>query len=225
MTLTAYGTDGRPVSASGFKNPAQITVPANQQIARLTSEVFGGTLPSTTIGWFQAISTTDGLTGFFLYLDGSDTFFDGADLPPSTAKIVFNQIRLDSGYTTELDLLNPGDITANLQLQLFGSGSSPVTKSVTIPGKGILRMDAAAFFGVTTVSAGGYVVATADTNVAGFEFVKSPGGDLLGLNARSATEQLANLVFPQMAVSDGGHVRNRSSADRHHFLFRSRGRD
>ncbi|HEY3130293.1 MAG TPA: hypothetical protein VGL91_12610 [Acidobacteriota bacterium] len=200
VTLTAYGTDGRPVSASGFKNPAQLTVPANQQVAKLTSEVFGGTLPSTTIGWFQAISTNDGLTGFFLYLDGSDTFFDGADLPPSAAKIVFNQMRLDSGYATELDLLNPGDIAANVQLQLFGSGSSPVSKSVSIPGKGIMRMDAAAFFGVTTVSAGGYVVATGDTNIAGFEFVKSPGGDLLGLNARAATEQLANLFFPQMAV-------------------------
>jgi internalin A len=85
-------------------------------------------------------------------------------------------------------------------MQLLGIGSTPAAKSLTIPAKGIARVDAATFFGITTTSPGAYVTATGDGDIGGFEFVKSSNGDLLGLNARGAAEQLANLYFPQMAV-------------------------
>src|SRR5688572_19813735 len=87
VTFTAFGADGKPVSAGNFQNPAQITVPANQQVAKLVTEIFAGSLSPDFVGWFQATCPVDGLTGFFLHLDGSDTFFDGADLPGTAEKI------------------------------------------------------------------------------------------------------------------------------------------
>ncbi|HEV8132694.1 MAG TPA: leucine-rich repeat domain-containing protein [Acidobacteriota bacterium] len=200
VTFTAYGADGNLLAGSGFHNPAQITVPPNQQIARLMPEIFGGALPASSIGWTQATSPVDGLVGFFLYLDGSGTFFDGADLPDSSARIIFNQVRVDSGYTTELDLINLDGNDVNVQLELVESSSLPVRKSILIPASAVARLDAAGFFAVTAAPAGSYLAVTADGEIAGFEFVKSPAGDLLGLNARVDGEQLANLFFPQMAV-------------------------
>ena len=41
---------------------------------------------------------------------------------------------------------------------------------------------------------------TSDFEVAGFQFIKTPGGDLLGMNGLSTSEQLTNLYFPQVAV-------------------------
>src|SRR5262245_3720824 len=115
VTITAFARDGSLLSGPGFVNPSpRLTVPARQQVSKLLPELFSGSLPASSIGWFQATSTTDGLTGFFLYLDGGDTFFDGADIPLSSRKIVFNQVRVGSGFSTELNILNPGAVQASL---------------------------------------------------------------------------------------------------------------
>ena len=39
VTLTAYGAAGERLSGPGFVNPVQLTIKANQQTARLTSEL------------------------------------------------------------------------------------------------------------------------------------------------------------------------------------------
>ena len=41
---------------------------------------------------------------------------------------------------------------------------------------------------------------TSDVEIAGFEFVRTVGQDLLGLNAQPVEDQLSNLYFPQLAV-------------------------
>src|SRR5262245_59896299 len=66
VTLTAYDATGRPLAGAGFTNPAQVTINGGHQIAKLTAELFGGSLAASTIGWVQATSPTDNLTGFFL---------------------------------------------------------------------------------------------------------------------------------------------------------------
>jgi hypothetical protein len=200
VTLTAYGPGGERLAGSGFTNPAQITIRARQQVAKLTTEMFGTGLSAATVGWFQATSPADGLTGFFLFLDGAVTFLDGADLPPSSLRLTFQQVRIADGATTELDVVNPSATAANVQVQLVSAGSPSITKTFTLPAKGTNRMDAAAFFGTAAVSAGAYVLVQSDVELAGIEFVKDPRGDLLGLNARLTSERLNRLVFPQLAV-------------------------
>src|SRR5262245_3914535 len=156
VTLTAYGAAGERLSGPGFVNPVALTIKANQQTARLTSELFGGSLAAGTIAWLQATSTTDGLTGFFLFLDGSVTFLDGADLPALGQKLLFPQVRTGAGYSTEVDLVNPSAATANVQAQLVSAGSAPVAKFLTIPPRGTVRVDAAATFEVDEVAAAAY---------------------------------------------------------------------
>ncbi|MDA2932820.1 hypothetical protein MYX82_00600 [Acidobacteria bacterium AH-259-D05] len=133
VTMTAYGENGQPVT--GIDNPVQKTVPANQQLVGLTSSFFGTEADPSTIAWFQAISPIDGLTGFFLFVNGSITQFDGADLPVSAKSIVFNEVRVGAGSTTELNIINPFSGPASLDFQLLGSDSSPISKFSLFPPK------------------------------------------------------------------------------------------
>ncbi|MDA2930597.1 DUF11 domain-containing protein, partial [Acidobacteria bacterium AH-259-O06] len=200
VTITAYGENGQPLS--GIVNPVQVTVPANQQFSKLTSELFGGGLDPATVAWFQATSPVDDLTGFFLFLNIPlpAILFDGADLPPSDKKIVFTQVRMGSGNTTELNIINPSSATANLQLQLIRVDFLPVTKALSLSAMGAVRLDVANFFEITEAPPSAYVTVTSNVDIAGFEFVNTPDGDLVGLNARSAAEQLTHLYFPQVAL-------------------------
>jgi uncharacterized repeat protein (TIGR01451 family) len=200
VTLTAYGEDGKVLTGSGFVNPAQLTIKANQQIAKLTSEVFGTGLQASTIGWMQATGPVDGLTGFFLFLDSSITFLDGADLPSSSGKFAFHQVRSGAGYSTEIDIVNPAAATANVQVDLVAAGAPRIAKVFTLAGKGMKRLDVGTFFEVSEVSSGAYVQVQSSAEIAGTEFVKNPQGELLGLNGRPNSERLDRLVFPQLAV-------------------------
>ena len=169
-------------------------------MAQLTSEIFGSGLDPATIGWFQATSPVDGLTGFFLFLDGSLTVFDGADLPVSAVKIIFNKVRIDAGHQTEINLINPGEAPADLELQLIEGDSPSVVEELMLPAKGVVRLDVAGFFEIAEMAPETYLSVTSDVDIAGFQFIQSPGGDLLGMNGRSTSEQLTNLYFPQVAV-------------------------
>jgi hypothetical protein len=198
VTLTAYGEDGQ--SLGGVINPTEIMVGANQQFADVTSNLFVGQIDPTTIAWFQATSPTDGLTGFFLFLNSPPTTqFDGAGLPTAAAKIVFTQVRLDSEYTTELNLINPNLATAELQLNLVRANTT-TTQSLSLPALGVARLDVAELFNTVPLDSDAYVTVSSNVDIAGFEFVRSPDGDLVGLNAAAATEQLTQLYFPQVAV-------------------------
>ncbi|MEE8348855.1 MAG: leucine-rich repeat domain-containing protein [Acidobacteriota bacterium] len=198
VTFTAYGEDGEQLT--GIVNPVQRTVPSNGQLAQLTSEIFGSGLDPAAIGWVQVTSLVDDLTGFFLFLDGSLTVFDGADLPVSAVKIIFNKIRIDAGHQTEINLINPGDSPADVELQLIVDESPSVVQELILPAKGVVRLDVAGFFEISEIAPEAYLLVTSDFDVAGFQFIKTPNGDLLGLNGRSTSEQLTNLYFPQMAV-------------------------
>ncbi len=206
VTVTAYRTDGTMVSGPGIQNPASLMIPGNQQLGLVTTDprLFGPNLDPDLVAWFQATSQADGVTGFFLFLDTDNTFLDGADLPPTGRKIAFNQIRVGQGNSTELNLINPADTATGLDLLLIDGEdvfeSNPGGLDLILQPKGSARLDAADWFGVSDVSPGAYVLVLSDTNIGGFEFVRTPNGDLLGLNARCVAEELNSIFFPQLAV-------------------------
>lgn len=209
LTLTAYGANGQQLL-----EPVQVTIQPGRQFSDLTSSLFGSGFDPGTVGWFRAFSPSDDLTGFFLYLNLPEiSLFDGADLPQASQRIVFNEVRLEEGFTTELNLINPGEVEASVTVQLVGADTTR-SKSVTLPARGALRADAGEFFqseGPAGAAPGGarYVVAEADVEIAGFAFVKEGAGDLLGVNARPADELLNALFFPQLAVLDPFRTRLR----------------
>jgi hypothetical protein len=118
----------------------------------MTSEIFGSGLDPTTIGWFQATSLVNGLTGVFLFLDSSLTVFDGADLPVNAVKIIFNKVRIDAGHQTEINGFNPGEDPADLELQLIEDNSPSVAGELILPAKGVVRLDVADFFEIAAPS-------------------------------------------------------------------------
>ena len=203
VTLTAYGTDGTVLTGPGFTNPATLTIPAHEQAARLLPEIFAGSLPTSAVAWVHLTSPTDGLTGFFLILDGTLTELDGADLPEAGPQIVFNTVQVDEGFTTELNLINTTALDTVATLTLVRPGDDPdVVEDLSLAAHAVARLDAGSYFGLNSIPPGSYLRVTADgTALAGFEFVKATDGDLLGLNARKATEKLDSLSFPQMVVS------------------------
>ncbi len=199
VTITAYGTDGLPLSGDGIQNPVKIAIAANQQVAKVSSGLFGAVDPAA-VAWMRATSTTDGLTGFFLLIDTSITLMDGADLPVVSQKLMFNLVRIDAGYTSELNLVNPGSATAEVQIQLAGISPAPVIKQLSIPANGIVRLDAASFFQASSIAPGAYVAIDSNVELAGFELVRSATGDGVGLNARRVSEKLTTLYFLQLSV-------------------------
>ncbi len=105
VTFTAYGVNGQVLAGEGssiastgqqekqpqgaFENPAFVDILAGQQFAEVTIGIFGSGIDPETIGWVEATSEADDLTGFFQFLDTSISFLDGADLPPVASKLIF----------------------------------------------------------------------------------------------------------------------------------------
>ena len=231
VTFTAYGVSGQILSAEGFAqtadtegeqqpqgaftNPAFVDILAGQQFARVTSSIFGSGIDPDTIGWIEATSEADDLTGFFQFLDTSISFLDGADLPPVASRLIFQDVRVDEGFSTTAFLVNPNDDEiASVQLSLVTSESTK-TKNLQIPAKGMVELDVAEFFEDTeplrvggasgprltgVLASEAYLIADSNREIAGFEFVGKEDSDLLGLNARPASELLTTLLFPQLAV-------------------------
>ena len=169
----------------------------------MTSLLFGSSLDPETVGWFQAVSEVDGLTGFFLFLDSPTTLFDGADLPKSSETIVFNEVRLSDDFTTELNIINPSSSQATIEIELIGGDVLLIEELILAP-NGVARLDVANSFNLESIGIpdSAYIQASSDVPIAGFEFVRGVR-DLLGLNARPDSEQLNRLFFPQMAVLGG----------------------
>ena len=208
VTFTAYDESGQIIEAPGFENRKEITIEAGLQLAEGIAALFGAG-PSDTVGWIEATSLSSDLTGFFLYLNLPDfTFFDGADLPRSNTQLVFPAVLLAEGFSTEINLVNPNAEAATVQLTLQG-GETPLTADpLEIAALGVRRLDVSEVF-AQKLPAGGdalpdpaIVSVDSTQEVAGFAFVRQPEGDLLGLNAVPAQEQLNRLYFPQLAVGE-----------------------
>ena len=201
MTFRAYGEAGDLLAEDSGRS-----VKGGEQLALLTSELFPG-LPEGTVACFQATSPVAGLSGFFLELNFA-TFaeLDEADLPPRARRIVFNTVQTSGGASTELNVINPGDSTANVTLTLI-SGDDLVVRQIALPARGVARRDAATLFDLNEEAPVGaadetssYILAESNQDLLGFEFIRAADGDLQGLNARSALELLNRIYIPQLAV-------------------------
>ena len=210
ITLSLYDTNGDLVSGKGITNPAVLEVPAGQNTAVTAAEVFGPVDPSI-VGWVEATSSADGLTGFFLFLILEQSQLDGADEPLISRKIAFNDIRESAEFTTEVNIFNTADTTTQLDLVLLTPDEilPPITVGAppaqgfapTFPAKGLLHIeDVAEFFDVALIPEGSYLEVLSDTPIGGFQFLHTSDGDLLGLNAKRRLEHLKVLYFPQLVV-------------------------
>ena len=204
VVATAYASDGQLLQGQGIENPVQFEVKAGTQSGTITASLFGAGPELADAAWFQAVSEGDDLTGFFLHLDTTSTFLDGADLPPLSSRLVFSDVRVGAGERTELNLINPTSQAAEGEIRLISNEGSS-SRPLNLPARGAVRLDVEELFSAQAAPAGVladdplYVTVESDQELAGFEFVQ-PASDLLGLNARPASELLNTLFFPQLAV-------------------------
>lgn len=196
VDLTAYGADGSVLKVE------RVEVGGGRQLALVTGDLFADVLAPNSVAWLEADSSADDLTGFFLFLSQGGAEFDGANPPTAATTVVFDLIRVGSDLSTELNLVNPNPAPASVTLRLIGSGN-PVERTMQIAARGVARLDAADFFGLQSTPLEAYVVCESEQEIAGFEFVRSSGADLLGLNAFDDSQLLDTLFFPQMAVLGG----------------------
>ena len=206
VEVTAYVSGGQLLQGEGIENPVALEVKAGTQSGTITVSLFGSGPELGEAAWFQAVSETDGLTGFFLYLDTASSFLDGADLPSLSSRLIFSDVRVGEGESTELNLINPTGQAVTAEVKLVSNEDS-ASRMLDLPPRGAARLDVEEFFSQQAAPAGVladdpvYVLVESNQELAGFEFVQ-PGTDLLGLNARPAAELLNSLFFPQLAVLD-----------------------
>jgi hypothetical protein len=131
VRATARGYDGQLITGSGVQNPADITVPAGGQFARLGTEVFGAGIAGRS-GWIELTASEAGANGFFLIFDSTLTTSDGGSFPVAPSRqLVFPRVDRD----TVLHIVNTGD------------SANPATGVFVYDNNGVLA-------GSTTVSLG-----------------------------------------------------------------------
>ena len=211
LEVVAYNSNGLLLAGPGIVNPAQLEVPANQQLPMVATEIFGTGLATDTVAWFVATSPVDGITGFYLILDAADSFLDGAGLPQAATRILFNRVEVDNagGVSTELNIVNTQPEVAQIDLILVDEAAlgdanpgndAPLVRLQNVPGHAVRRIDVGALFGQNPIGPSAYVVALSNTRILGVEIVREAGRDVIGLNAKIASERLNRLYFPQLAV-------------------------
>jgi len=133
VTFTLLSDAGATVASSTQ------TVPANGQLARLGSELFG----TSASGWVQATSAAPGLTGFWLSGDFA-TYTDGAESAPSATSMVLPLIT----QQTEISVANISGAANTIRLRLVGPDGIDVLPPVTqtLAAKGLFQASAGSIF-------------------------------------------------------------------------------
>ena len=145
VEVTAYISGGQLLQGEGIENPVALEVKAGTQSGTITVSLFGSGPELGEAAWFQAVSETDGLTGFFLYLDTASSFLDGADLPSLSSRLIFSDVRVGEGESTELNLINPTGQAVTAEVKLVSNEDS-ASRMLNLPPRGAARLDVEEFF-------------------------------------------------------------------------------
>jgi hypothetical protein len=128
LTATARGYDGQLIAGNGIQNPAQISVPAGGQIAKLGVEIFGGGIAGRS-GWVELTASDPGIDGFFELFDNALSTSDGASFPIApAARLVFPHVDKD----TSLYVVNTGDNSIPAAAVLVYDNNGVVSGSATV---------------------------------------------------------------------------------------------
>ncbi|GAB4220392.1 MAG: hypothetical protein Kow001_02110 [Acidobacteriota bacterium] len=201
VRITLYDAQGSLVQAPDLVNPAEVEIAPGRQLARTVAELLHAPLDPGVTGWIEAVSESDGITGFYLYLNFDVSIFDGADGPSASRKIVFSLVGESDQLSSEFNLVNPFAAGTDFEVRLHRPGAEPLTASgLSLPPKGVFRFSLPSLFGTDSAPSGSYLSVLASGPLAGFEFVREAGGDIIGLNAPLQAQGLGELYFPQMAV-------------------------
>ena len=167
VELTAYDEAGLPVMGTGIKNPVELTMPRQGQIAKLATELFGPGFNASTPGTIRAFGKTPVLVGFYLSGEDNGPRLDGAvaGVVPLRSWIwptVFHEA--PTPFNT-YEFFNPGKTAAHVELKLFDSSGHLVAEgSQSIPASGTAVRNLEDIFAGSDIASltGGYVKGSSD---------------------------------------------------------------
>ena len=128
LRATARGYDGQLITGSDVVNPAELTLPAGGQIARLAVEIFGAGIAGRS-GWVELTASDPGFNGFFQLFDNALSASDGSSFPTAPAtRLVFPHVDKD----TILYILNTGNQPASATALLVYDNNGILAGSTTL---------------------------------------------------------------------------------------------
>lgn len=115
LTVTAFSEKGSLLEGLEKSNPAEITIPAKGQSARLLREIFGDGILGKR-GWVEISGSEPGVSGIYVLLNGSLTAVDGGLLiRENAARLVFPNVAFD----TTIAFVNAWDVSLHADLKFF----------------------------------------------------------------------------------------------------------
>jgi hypothetical protein len=204
-TLTAYDADGMLITGGSITNPVNILLPRKGQYAKLAPEIFGAAFNATSEGTIRVAGKTTQLEGFYLTGDTAGTKLDGGtgDIAGSLVSYLPLALGVGDAPYSQLDIYNPGNSTATIDLRLMDSNGIPVAAAArSIPSGGRLLQDAGEAFGIELNSfPGGYIRGTSDSAVV----FRENFGDASEANILASPQTVASqagFYIPHFATGD-----------------------
>jgi hypothetical protein len=209
VEFTAFGPDGGVLPLP--RNPASFTMPAQTQLAKLGTEIFGTGASAAQSGWIQIATDNADLGSFFQFgstkqLDGSVALTDPSKRFRFTRVFEGSAVFRGQNAVTFLSIANPTSRPVSLTLNLMGPQPGQklaAAQNRILPAKGFLFGSISSIFGQALTVSGGYVdVQVTDGDGAiGFELIQFPDREtdigLNGVSDSSATDSYS----AQLAVT------------------------
>ncbi len=180
FTITAVSSEGAALQT------ARVTLGAANQKAILLTELFGSRLASEA-GWLRVDTNSSGCSSYVAVGNHSSVMgFEGAEIASSTIylpQVSVNTGFLELGHTeTRVVIVNPGDITANVDVGLFGlEGGLRGRIPIGVPPRGTRSVRVSELFSavIPANNAGGktfegYIRLVSDAPIAAWERIDTP---------------------------------------------------
>ncbi len=207
VRITSRDYSGELIYDRDATVPADLSIAANAQTARLERQIFHLPPLSRQAGSIVLESDTAELQGFFLSGDNGSTYLDGAGaFSRGYRQLYFADVLQNSFTSTEIHLLNILDSPAPVALSLVGPSGEVLRGPLkrTIPARGKIGESVTTLFGYAGPLVSAHVQAMCPSEaLVGFGFVRQ-SGSVLGLNAQPPEDASAVLYSPQLAVGNFG---------------------
>lgn len=117
-----------------FVNPRTIVLPAGFQLAETVAELLEAPGDPVIFGWMDFDTDVQPVTSFFLTGDIDLKRLDGTVASAKTAKrLVVSEVRINDGFSTEVNLFNPNLAATTVTAELFRSdGTSAAAITLTV---------------------------------------------------------------------------------------------
>jgi hypothetical protein len=204
LTFTAYDRAGNVITGPDIANPRQWpeALPAGAQLPRVDLEVFGaGIGTESQPGWFRLDAGASMPAGFFLIFDGPLKFFDGIDVSARTMS-AFVLPELEPDGFTEIHVVNPNAVAANVQIDFMQSNGMPRAPSAIryLAGYGAMVETVTDLFPAAAAAASDYVSVRTSQGVTACALLGKPDRYLKALGGQDVGAGATVLYSPQYAV-------------------------